>query len=373
MTPRPPLPLGTYGDIKVTAKGEEHYVAKARYRDYDGKLRLVERKGTTSRKAINNLKAAFTTRVTPQDTTQLNRASKVHRLASIWWTEIQERELAHRTYDRYREVLDRCILPALGEVRLEEATVPILEGAVKNITANMGTANGKHARTILTQMFATATRLGAIPENPMREVSTVKQPRGEVRPLTVDQLPKVYSLLNGDVRDVFEVLLGTGARVSEALALRWADVELEPRARVSITGALKSARTVGLFREDRPKSLGSLHRLYVPSFTARALERRSRVSEAVFPSTLGGWWDPNNFRKQWRKQLAGSEFEWVHPHTIRATVGTLLAHTDSLKAASAQLGHSSEEVTMRHYVAKLQDAPDQSAALEVLGNAANRK
>ncbi|GEM_PF-5390593 len=54
-------------------------------------------------------------------------------------------------------------------------------------------------------------------------------------------------------------------------------------------------------------------------------------------------------------------------------MGTLLAHTDSLKAASAQWGHSSQEVTMRHYVANLQDTPNPSSALEVLGNAANRK
>lgn len=370
MVPRPPTPLGSYGAIRVSEVGPGHYVAKARFRDYDGRLRLVERKGPTARKAENALKEAFRDRQPPQESATLNRESRIHRLAGMWWEDARERGLAHRTYDRYREVLDRCVLPAVGELRIREATPGILEGVVKQITVTRGTTNGKHSRTILSQMFAMATRLDVIPENPMREVSTIRQERAEVRPLTVEQVPEVYGLLSGDVRDVFEVLLGTGARVSEALALRWADVELEPRARVSITGALKSARGVGLFREDRPKSLGSLHRLYVPSFTARALERRPRLYEAVFPSGTGGWWDPNNFRKMWRSQLKGSGYEWVHPHTIRATVGTLLAHTDSLKAASEQLGHSSEAVTIRHYVARLQDAPDKSEALEVLGGPA---
>lgn len=363
---RPPLPLGSYGDINVTEKGEGHYVAKARYRDYDGKLRLVERKGTTSRKAINNLKAAFTERLTPQDPTKLNRQSRIATLADTWWEFIQGKDLALRTYDRYREVLDGCILPRLGAVRLSEASVGVLDSKLREIATVHGPSNGKHARTVLKQMFALAAQRDALTTNPMLYVGTVIVPTKEARALSEDEVTRIRGHLSEDVLDVFDMLFGTGTRISEALGLRWRDVELDPRARVTISGAAKRVKGRGMIWEPRPKSLGSMHRLYVPSFTAEMLRRRPRVSEWVFPSYTGTLWDPSNFRTRLREQLKGTGFEWVHPHTIRTTVGTLLAHTDSLKAASAQLGHSSEEITLRHYVMKLQDAPDASEALEVL-------
>ncbi len=364
--PRPPLPLGSYGDIRVTEKSEKHFVAKARYRDYDGKLRLVERKGATARQAENNLKSAFTERLTPQDPTRLNRQSRIVTLADTWWEFIQGKDLALRTYDRYREVLDGCILPRLGAVRLSEASIGVLDSKLREIAAVHGPSNGKHAHTVLKQMFALAAQRDALTTNPMLYVGNVIVPQNETRALTDDEVPRLRECLSGDVLDVFDLLFGTGTRISEALGLRWGDVELDPRARVTIAGAAKRVKGRGMIWEPRPKSLGSMHRLYVPSFTADMLRRRPHLSEWVFPSYTGTLWDPSNFRTRLRGQLEGTGFEWVHPHTIRATVGTLLAHTDSLKAASAQLGHASEEITLRHYVMKLQDAPDASQALEVL-------
>jgi integrase len=52
---------------------------------------------------------------------------------------------------------------------------------------------------------------------------------------------------------------------------------------------------------------------------------------------------------------------------IRATVGTRLARAEVVSAASAQLGHSSEAITIMHYVEKLADAPDAMGALEAFG------
>ena len=373
MAPRPPTPLGSWGDIKISEKSPGHFIAKGRYRDYDGKLRLVERKGTTARKAENNLKEAFRDRLTPQDPTKLNRDSRIAVLADAWWEQIQGKDLALRTYDRYREVLDGCVLPRLGAVRLSEATIGLLDQALRNIAKDHGPSNGKHAKTVLKQMFALAAQRDALPTNPMLYVGSIIVPKNETRALSDEEVQRLRKVLSGDVLDVFDLLLGTGTRISEALGLRWEDIELEPRARVTIAGAAKRVKKTGMVWEPRPKSLGSMHRLYVPSFTADMLSRRERYSPWVFPSIRGTLWDPSNFRTRLREQLEETEFDWVHPHTIRTTVGTLLAHTDSLKAASAQLGHASEEVTLRHYVMKLQDAPDVSNALEVLGSTAEAK
>ncbi len=41
----------------------------------------------------------------------------------------------------------------------------------------------------------------------------------------------------------------------------------------------------------------------------------------------------------------------VSPHTLRRTVGTLVAHTEGLDAVRDALGHRDPSVTARHYVA----------------------
>ncbi|MGM7775098.1 hypothetical protein ACSVHC_03650 [Arthrobacter sp. KNU-44] len=59
---------------------------------------------------------------------------------------------------------------------------------------------------------------------------------------------------------------------------------------------------------------------------------------------------------------------WALGPTFRKTVGTLLEASSGVAAASAQLGHSSENVTRKHYVQKTHEAPDNTSLLEAFGN-----
>jgi integrase len=55
------------------------------------------------------------------------------------------------------------------------------------------------------------------------------------------------------------------------------------------------------------------------------------------------------------------------PHSFRKSVGTVLAGSQGMAAASAQLGHSSELVTSKHYVQRTLEAPDHSEVLQEFG------
>ena len=56
---RPPLPIGTYGKIKVIQLDANTFRARAKYRDYDGYTRPVERVGASRTKAETRLKEAL--------------------------------------------------------------------------------------------------------------------------------------------------------------------------------------------------------------------------------------------------------------------------------------------------------------------------
>ncbi|WP_188540134.1 tyrosine-type recombinase/integrase [Kocuria dechangensis] len=305
-------------------------------------------------------------RTIPSDT-DLTGDARISMLAEAWWVDFLDKDRAPATVRRYREVLDSYILPKLGGVRLREARVGLLDNALKSIREKHGAPTAKLSQTVLRQMFALAVRRNALTVDPMRSVTPVHVEQKEVQALTVPQVQDLRSKVSGDVLDALDVLLATGARVGELLAIRWEDVDLDgDRAKVSITGTVVRTPT-GLIRQDNPKSRGSMQRLYLPVFGAEAFRRRGRFGPLVFPNAAGNLWEPTNFRKVWREAMKGAGYEHVNPHMIRATVGTRLARAEGVSAASAQLGHSSEAITIKHYVEKLADAPDATGALEVFG------
>jgi hypothetical protein len=59
---RPRLAIGTFGDIGTVRTPGGRYTARARYRDWDGKTRLVEATGETSKAASQALKQKLTSR-----------------------------------------------------------------------------------------------------------------------------------------------------------------------------------------------------------------------------------------------------------------------------------------------------------------------
>src|SRR4051795_3910222 len=109
---RPPLPIGTWGNIRVEKLGANRYCARARFRDYDGKTRDVEATGPTGPAAIRALKEKLRDRVAPNDD-EITRETYVSTLAELWIEEVTAEEVvASQTIHNYETSLRVSILPA---------------------------------------------------------------------------------------------------------------------------------------------------------------------------------------------------------------------------------------------------------------------
>lgn len=120
----------------------------------------------------------------------------------------------------------------------------------------------------------------------------------EVKALSVAEVIKLRGVLAADKRaksqdlgDLVDVLLATGSRIGEALALRWSDVDLGEHV-VYLTGTVLREKGVRLFWQDTTKGKMPRGRL-VPAFAVTMLERRAAEVEPgeldlVFPSWRGG-------------------------------------------------------------------------------------
>lgn len=379
------MPVGTWGLITVTGtKGA--YRARCRYRDTDGVTRPVERAGATKGAARNALTAALAERTAPTGDT-ITGDTRLSAVAPVWFEERRKdkRNFTVNTARRYREVWEDHIAPGIGNLRVRECTVSRLDAFIKRVAEDVGAPTAKLCASVVSGILGLATRHGALSANPMRDVAAVVVETKEPRALTVHEVAKFRALVrawvrtpkrgrpvSSDLEDIVDVLLGTGARIGEVLALRWEDIDLDA-GKVTICGTIvmSEEKPRRPFRQPWPK--GKKAKTYwLPRFTVDALLHRRVTAPAtdigaVFPSAAGTWRDPGNVRKTLDKAKAGTPFEWVTSRVIRKTVGTLISSEAGSERAAAQLNHKSDEVTKRHYIVPAEVAPDSRVILERLG------
>ncbi len=313
----------------------------------------------------------------------------ISRLGQVWLEAIiSEGRLAPQTINRYEDSLRCAVLPALGSLRLREAArVSQLDQFLKT-TAKGHPTKARHAKNVLGQMLAMAVRHDAIDANPIREVGRLRRNHTRPRALTAEQLTAVRAAIrrwqtpepgkpgprpSRDLADIVDLLLATGARIGEVLALRWSDIDLAAaRPTVTFNGTLVYVKGRAIFRQEQTKTDAGYRTVTLPRFATDMLLRRKldavgNPHDAIFPSRRRTWLSPNNVRRQWRQARADTGLEWVTPHTFRKTVATLLDREADTKTAAAQLGHASEQITTRHYVDKPHQAPDTADVLNMLG------
>ncbi|SFF61277.1 hypothetical protein [Blastococcus tunisiensis] len=120
---RPP-PLGTHRAIRCYQIGSG-YRARTLARDYDGRTRAVERWGKTRAAAERALKLAVRDRARTQADQQLTADTRLSALAEAWYAALTD--LSPTTMQAYRARLDRQILPGLGQLRIGELSIGILD------------------------------------------------------------------------------------------------------------------------------------------------------------------------------------------------------------------------------------------------------
>src|SRR5699024_11269667 len=171
-----------------------------------------------------------------------------------WWDEFTDLDRAARTRDRYREALDTYILPGLGNLQVRECTVSALDRFLKAVLTNTGGPTAKLCKTVLSGSLGVAARHGALEGNPLRDVAAIPASKTEVRALTVTDVVALRAGLDQyqsaelgprqsrpqDLLDVIDVMLATGSRIGEALALRWSDIDLGDERSEEHTSELQS-------------------------------------------------------------------------------------------------------------------------------------
>jgi integrase len=274
------------------------------------------------------------------------------------------------TAEGYTRLIERHIKPAIGGKQLNKITTLDLDRLYANKLAS-GRLDGAgglsanmvhHIDRVLHVALRDAVRARLISFNP---VDNAKRPRIERTPKRRLEAEEVKALLaaaeGGPVALPIMMILATGLRRGELLALRWRQVDLSA-AVVFVLEALEETTKAGVRVKD-VKTTAGRRRVDLPTFAVDALKDHRKAQReahlalglgwttdtAVFPDPLGRLWRPSAFSRAVGRVAAAAGVRFTahlgrHDHFSR-----LLAAGCHPKVAQMRAGHSSIATTMDLY------------------------
>jgi len=380
--PRRPLPVGQHGEISYRTLGPRKIRALTHVRDLDGRRRQVTREGTSRSNAKENLLRAVADRAAVgQD---LTGESRLREVAAVWIAEVDRQvaagQIAPNTSRIYRSALRNHVLPGVGELRVQEATVPRVNAFIMVMRAHHRSGITKTSRTVLSAVLGHAVRAGALAANPMHGVARVSAERRKApRALTQVERDRWIAAMDADIRavrhdlpDLTRMMLATGVRIGECLAISFVDVSTSDKT-LAVDWNLVRITGRGLVRMST-KTVAGERTLRLPGWAVDMVIRRGDArgwSGPLFPDTLGGWRDPSNTSRSLRHARDRAGFGWVTSHVFRKTVVTMLDESGlTAREIADQLGHAKVSMTQDVYMGRRAVSGGAAVALEdVFGEA----
>jgi integrase len=167
----------------------------------------------------------------------------------------------------------------------------------------MGRGSPGKPKRLLSGALQLAVMANLLSANPVRDVAVIKSkkpPKGAPA-LTVEQLRDLLTGLRAsdycrmyDLADPFTVLIATGLRRGELLALRWTDYD-EAAGTLAVRGKVVRVTGKGLVRDDETKTAAGRRTIALPRFAIEMLAARRSLPylgqhpTILFPSTAGNW------------------------------------------------------------------------------------
>ena len=216
----------------------------------------------------------------------------------------------------------------------------------------------RSAFNALKAILDTAVRDEALARNVATAVTRPKVAPQEAAHLTPEEVRRVLGAAQTSrYAPLFALLVNTGLRRGEALALRWSDVDLDAGV-LRVRGTL--ARVDGALVVTEPKTAKSRRSVPLSSTAQRVLrevhtsqaEERLRAGSAwqqtgyVFTTELGTPYEPRNALRALQAAARQVGLPDIGLHTLRhSAAAVMLVNGVPLKVVSEVLGHASIGIT----------------------------
>lgn len=281
----------------------------------------------------------------------------------------------------YRNVFRRAT-SFFGEYKMEEITPVIVRAYITELQANgVSERNGaplsyntvaKHYNVLHT-FFEAAVTDEIIEFSPMQRMKKPKPKKDDIKmeskALTLDQSKRLIECLKNEPlmwRALVMLLLDSGCRRGEAVALRWDDVDLKT-GYTQVKGNAQYTVEKGKYITTPKSGKGRMVILNQPVIAILKEWKREQTkwllsmglphTGFIFTQDDGEMLNPNAPTKYLSKFGKKYNFPGLHPHTLRHTMATVsIANGADVVSISKKLGHAAPSITLNIYSHANQEA-----------------
>lgn len=293
-------------------------------------------------------------------------------LVKVWWDSYKN-TVKPNTRQSMEGLVRVHLLPVFGDYKLSKLTTPILQQQVNKWAdkANRGVKGAFANYSILHNMnkrilkYAVAMQLiqynpandVIVPRKQQKEKAIVKYLDNKELKQFLDYLDTLDQSIYENLFDVvlYKTLLATGCRINEALALEWADIDLD-------NGVISITKTLNRYQEiNSPKSSAGYRDIPIDKATLLMLKQyknRQQIQACqlgqsetvVFSVFTEKYAYACNLRKRLNKHFKAAGVTNVSFHGFRHTHTTMMLYAQaSPKDVQYRLGHSNLMMTENIY------------------------
>lgn len=280
---------------------------------------------------------------------------KIVHLLELWDLWVDSLELSPATKADHYEMVRRMIAK----------TAPKLEDTKWLTDAPIAPATFNKRLGYLKACFCWGIRQGLLLLNPCDRIKSRKTSTSNIKPFNIEEISKIvqgFDRLAPHYRPFVQFLFQSGVRMSEAIGLRWGNVDLDARV-LTISESLSKDRTGnGYVRVRKQTKTGSIRQLQMTDslkqllIGARTADKMPE-DELVFNTVQGCIIDAGNFRELWQQVLKDIGVSYRRPHVIRhTTLSMAIAQGVPLTGVAYLAGHKNTRMVIQTY-GHLIDAP----------------
>ena len=279
-----------------------------------------------------------------------------------WLATFKETTVKQSTYDRLLTSVKALEGFTIASMPIGEITCIDIQQYVNDLTKRgYGLSTIKKQMRIVTAPLKQASALHIIPADPgigirLPSRYNVSKPERLIEAYNTQEQTALLNVLSSGRRTGYfaiALMIETGLRVGEVLALRWQDVQLT-RKRINVRNTVvRLANKKQSFVQDNVKSESSRRTIPLTPEAINILEEQyaRRVNEWVFVNDDGERLSYEALRYQTRKACDEAGIEYRGEHVFRHTFATNCYHKGiDVKILSRLLGHADVNITYNLYI-----------------------
>jgi len=278
---------------------------------------------------------------------------------NTWMTEYKKRSVRANTYRTYISAANLWIIPGLGKHKLSDLRHDTIQRFVNDLSdSGLSYSSIMKIFSMLKGSLAQAVTNGLIRKNPTININLPeKGAKPSIRVFTQEEQQRFIKIAKDHhFGSCFILILGTGLRIGEALALTWDDIDF-------CKGILKVNKTVTAINTDSgftlgigpPKTKAGYRDIPLLDNLLKLLQKKKKTDapneeNLIFPGTNGKLCHGINARWWFNQITKKAEITGAGQHTLRHTFATRgLENGVDLKVMQELLGHSSIKMTADTY------------------------